>query len=597
MTIKTMRLNLKAPLAVAMSLVMTDVVIAADWSLSGFVRQEVAVKTGSDQNINNWAGNPYNGVAATNTGLGAGINPTLTRPAAQREDVDFNLFATRLELDLDGQLNDNWAAHIKLRAFTDQVGELEDAFDDINHYEQEFNGPFESASSDALVDLPEFYLDYNKGPLWIRIGNQQIAWGEALFFRVADVANGLDLRRHSAFDVAAEEYSDKRVSALGLRGSYRFSESSELEGFVQRFRPTVLPGENSPYNVIPAQFVVQQDIGFDESEDDVNFGLRFRKTFDSGLEAQVFASRRTDPNGVFAWTEARGPGAVAGTAFEAGSGNGVYSSEEWFHYASSVRLDGITALNTALNEFSATTGLGAPAVAGACGANNATAGSISNNSSSAGCVLDTFFDPTVGLGNLRGHLSRKYMRENVFGFGFNYVFEGEPDTLLDQLIARFELSYTPDKIFTAPSLSQDYIEADETQFAFIFEKYHKFSAEVPATYMVLQWLHKSESDLFGRHLSGNNNKPGSRAKGADNFNAVAFALQQPSKTLEWRYDLAVLTDFEGGWLIQPGVRWRPRNEFQLDLYANVLESDGGGDDFADGLDYADEVFARISYFF
>ena len=53
-----------------------------------------------------------------------------------------------------------------------------------------------------MVDLPAFYLDYNKGPLWVRVGNQQIAWGEALFFRVFDVVQGLDLRR-LAFCVAA----------------------------------------------------------------------------------------------------------------------------------------------------------------------------------------------------------------------------------------------------------------------------------------------------------------------------------------------------------------------------------------------------------
>lgn len=573
--------------------------MAIDWDVSGFVREEVAVKTRSDQNQMNWAGNSFNGKPVTNTGLGAGINPTLQRPGSQSKDTDLNQLATRFELDMNGRVSDDVSIRLKLRGYSDQIAMVEDAYDDIDLFTQQFSGKggtrFETAGDNWMLDLPSAYVDYANGPLWLRFGNQQIAWGEALFFRVSDVPNGLDLRRHSVLDVVAEEYSDKRVPAFGLRGSYRLNDGMEFEGFAQLAQPSILPNENSPYNVIPAQFVLQQDVGYDHAEDDVNFGGKLRFEY-GNLGGHLFAVRRTDPNGVFKWTASRGSNAVAGTPFEMSSGNGVYSSAEWFHTASLVRLDGLTALESALNDFPATTGLGAPAVAAACGAPSSVEGNIRVDSASAGCILDTFFDPSVGLGDLRGHLSREYPRENVFGFALNYIFEGEPDTLLDQLIGRFELSYTPNKKFTNPSLS-DYIEADETQFAFILEKYHKFSAEVPATYMVAQWLHKSESDLFGRHLSGMNNIAGSSASGENGFNAVAFALQQPSPTLEWRYDLAVLTDLNGGWLVQPGVRWKPNRDMQVDLYGNFLESDGGGDDFAEGMEYANEVFARVSYYF
>jgi len=573
--------------------------MAIEWDVSGFVRAEVAVKTSSDQNENNWAGNSFNGKAVANTGLGSGINPTFERPSSQSSDTDLNLFATRFELDMNGRISDNLALRLKLRGFSDQISAFEDAFDNVDMFTKQYSGKggtrFETAGDTWMLDLPVAYLDYNDGPLWLRVGNQQIAWGEALFFRVSDLPNGLDLRRHSAFDVVAEEYSDKRVPAFGFRGTYRLNDGVQFEGFAQLAQPSILPNENSPYNAIPAQFVVNEEEGYDRAKNDVNFGGKL--SFELGsLAGNVFAVRRTDPNGVFKWTEAQGPNAVAGTPFESGSGVGVYSSQEWFHYASLVRLDGLSALESALNDFPATTGLGAPAVAGACGAPSSATGDIRVNGAAAGCILDTFFDPSVGLGDLRGHLSREFLRENVFGFALNYIFEGEPDTLFDQLIGRFELSHTPDKKFTNPSLS-DYIEADETQFAFIFEKYHKFSADIPATYMVAQWLHKTESDLFGRHLSGMNNSAGSAASGQGSFNAVAFALQQPSPTLEWRFDLALLTDLNGGWLVQPGVRWKPSSDFQVDLYSNILKSDGGGDDFAEGFEYANEVFSRFSYYF
>ena len=72
--------------------------------------------------------------------------------------------------------------------------------------------------------------------------------------------------------------------------------------------------------------------------------------------------------------------------------------------------------------------------------------------------------------------------------------------------------------------------------------------------------------------------------GDDQFNAVAFAVQQPFPNLIWRADLSMLYDLEGGILVQPGVRWRPRDDFQLDLYANVIDSDGGNDDIMGTLE-------------
>lgn len=584
-------------------------VFAGDWAFSGLVREEIAAKVTSDQNINNWAGNVFNGVAVANTGLGAAIpgNGTFTRPASQKSDTDLNMLATRLELNLDGKLTNDWAAHFKLRGFSDQIGRVEDAFKNKNIFEQSFGdsksgGTLGAAGKDWMLDLPVAYVDYSSGPLWLRMGNQQIAWGEALFFRVADLANGLDLRRHTVLDVASEEFSDKRVSSLALRGTWRASEKTQVEGFVQQFRPTVLPGENSPYNVIPAQFIIDQKTGYDEVKNKLNFGFRFQGNIDK-IGVQAFALRRNNPDGVFRWTEAQGPGAIAGTAFSAGTGVGVYSAQEWFRYASSVRLDGLAGLETAVNEFPATTpgGFLAPTlggVAGACGAPGAAPGAIQVNSASASCILDTFFDPNIGFGNLRGSLAREYPRESVFGFGLNTVFSGEPDSLTDQLIGRFELSHTPNKKFTNPSLSRNYITRSETNFALIFEKYHKFSNSFPATYMVLQWMHKSASDIFGRPMAGQNNIPGSSPTGqSGGSNNIAFVAQQPSPSLAWRFDIAALTDTKGGWLLQPGAKWKPSKSLQLDIYGNYLRSSNKGKDFAEGLDYAREVFLRGTYYF
>lgn len=593
---KMARIPLAAVIAAAGHAVAAD----SSWSASGFIRQEVASKVGNAQNINNSAGNPLNGVTVPNTSVLVPPGSTLTRPASAKDTNRINLFATRFELDVNGKISSNLSAHAKLRGINDQIGQVESAFEDVDLYRQPFGLPqdgssrFEAAGKKWMLDLPEAYLDYSAGPLWLRLGNQQIAWGEAIFFRVSDQINGVDLRRHSIFGVAAEEFSDTRVPAPAIRGNYRLNEEWEVEGFTQKFQPTLFGNKNSPYNPIPSQFIVDDRTEYDEAKNDWNFGAKVRGSIgDYGVMA--FAIRRTNPDGVFNWTPAIGSEALPGSAFSAGGGTGIFSAQEWFTYASHARLDGFRALETALNEFPGTVALGGNAIAAACGAPSSEIAGVVVDKASASCILDTFFSG----GDLNGWIQRRFFKENVFGGSVNHIFQGEPDTLLDQLIARFEFSYTPNKRFTNPTLSRNHIVHDEAQFALVFEKFHKFSSEIPATYFVAQWLHKSHSDIYGRALEGLNNTPGSTPKGiSGGANYLAFAFQQPSPTLEWRFDLTALTDTRGGWLVQPGIRWRPNMNLQLDIYGNYIKSTNTkADNFAQGIEYAREIFLRGTLFF
>jgi hypothetical protein len=155
-------------------------------------------------------------------------------------------------------------------------------------------------------------------------------------------------------------------------------------------------------------------------------------------------------------------------------------------------------------------------------------------------------------------------------------------------------------VFTSPDLSRNHIVEDEYVASLVFEKYHRFSQEFPATFMVLQYLFKSESDMFGRHLSGMG-ATGARTtglpQGEDSFNAIAFALQQPFPNLIWRADFSVLYDVNGGALIQPGLKWKPNEAWTAEVFANVTLSDGGNDDIIDTIDWADELTFRITYQF
>ena len=81
----------------------------------------------------------------------------------------------------------------------------------------EGSSPLEFAGEQYMIDFPQLYLDYQNGPLTVRLGNQQIAWGDLLFFRIMDVPNGLDLRRHSRqLSAAAAEQLFRRAAGRDL---------------------------------------------------------------------------------------------------------------------------------------------------------------------------------------------------------------------------------------------------------------------------------------------------------------------------------------------------------------------------------------------
>lgn len=583
--------------------------LAADWDMSGFIRQEGAYSLSDGGRENYWdqGGNMYNGKEIVNS-----LGFTVERPKSFDEDNDWNLNITRGQLDIDAKFSDSLKFVAKVRAV--YAWDTYDSFgNDPNYFETPLRGDcgttLEVCGKDYMVDLPAFYLDYNSGAFWLRAGNQQIAWGESYFFRVLDTPNGLDLRRHSALDWASEEFSDKRVPALGVRASYQFDNGWELEGWTQQFAPTIYSDENTPYNVVASQFVLRQKEGFNEVDNEWNFGARFRGQIGE-LGLQFTYTSRRDPNGVIRWdalgfnpfTEAGIPDPgigdlLAQTPFAPFTTEGVYSSNEWWNYAGRSRLNGN--LQQVLDDFPAAQTL----TNGVLDALGYPPGTQVNNYQISSQVLDAFFTPEAGgLGNLRGYIDRRYYREDIIGFGTNYMFFSEPDSFLDQLIVRFEATYTPNKLFTDPELAQDYKEADEWVTSLVFEKYQRFSNSFPATYMVLQWMHKSESDLFGRHLDGYGGSTKEAAdytgpRGRNGFDAISFALQQPSPTLAWRTDFAVLWDPKGGYLIQPGVRWKPSESWSAELFANFIGGKSDNENTLTTFDYANEVAFRLTYQF
>jgi len=617
-------------------------------------------------------------------GAWAGQNCPLTSPGVipdslvpnsqgKSDQINFNTFNSRLELDIQAKFSRELSGYMKLRAYFDATRNFTDG-DIGNHYSNPIWGSrgtlTEFNSADTIFDIPAFYFDWNRGPLWIRVGNQTIAWGEAYFFRTMDVANGLDLRRHLVLGPGAEEYQDQRIASPGIRVSYTFNNGWELDAFAQLFSPTVLPGANTPYNLVPMSGGrLNDDDGFDDAEGSINYGARITMPLTEAFTGILAYVNRRNPDGAFTsvdaptrWTGVANGGCLnqhndtlnvlangtggfffggADAGFGSGSVAGVQSA------LGNVGILQMPTLNTAGRNMENGCGsafapdpTGTPSLGYWRAIQNGRLDNghylrqvINEFPAAKWAVRDIFgfgdernFADTLrtlegfrsSFGPFIQWFGRQFKRENIFMVGGNYIVTtDDPESIFDQLIIRGEVAVTPNKRITN-NLSYQFTEVDDVVSSLIFEKYHRISDSFPATYMVFQWMHRTSTDMFGRDLDNNDtpdldtfidpvtgsftaaafSEDAMAPRGTDNANYVVFAFQQPFPNLIWRFDFAVLVDVAGGYLVQPGLRYRPAADWQWDLYANIIESPGGDNDtITETLDFADEVFVRLTYYF
>ena len=645
-------------------------VSALDVSVSGFIRQEMAYKLSDNENPNTTGGNHFNGKGyATKGDLlenfgGVPKGTIITGRRDRSTDNDWNVFATKAEVDVNLNISNNITGFVKFRGYYqpdvfnqvdksgfvdgDEQKGLPDQFGVPNHGNE---ATYLSVSDDDyMLDIPALYFDYAKGPLWVRVGQQQIAWGEALFFRVADVANGLDYRRHVIFDFGAEEYSDERMSAPGIRASYQLDESWEVEVFAQMFQPSVLPNNYTPYNLIQSGFNMNEGYkeGFDKVDDQINGGIRVQGQNlgeDGSWGVQFFAVTRHNPDPLFTLFAGGVPNDAFGPGFETqpfiyepGNRAGTASPDEWFYNSGIAGVDGLDVINGLIDDFAWIKGFaqslgmtqnsnGEWLTSQSGGGHNLAFGLTPNGMNgtdflelfwgagaagtlapgSAGTIEEAIAALEAGNSvipgspggvGLSGKMRVSYASENIFGFGVNHiVYADDPNSFLDQLVMRFEMSYTPNKKFTN-NLRYQFIEEDEVLASLILEKYHRFSDSFPATFMIFEYMYRKESDLLGRHLSGLGGTVTKRPGGGEQdrgWHGTVLAFQQPFPGLKWRLDGSFLYDFEGGFLFQPAVRYKPSGAWTVEAFVNII--DGNNSSSLGVFDWSDDLSVRITYQF
>lgn len=140
-----------------------------------------------------------------------------------KNETAFRLYSPRqfskaqnwLEIDVDFELSDWMTLTTIGRALIDPANHLESNTHDFAA------GPIDRwASGDFFqAELRELYLEIVQGDFDLRVGRQQVVWGESLGLRILDVINPQDFR-----EFILDDFIDARIPLWGARLDYTFDD-------------------------------------------------------------------------------------------------------------------------------------------------------------------------------------------------------------------------------------------------------------------------------------------------------------------------------------------------------------------------------------
>jgi hypothetical protein len=193
------------------------------------------------------------------------------RPGLQQRagKPDFLLMRQLLDLNIFGKFSENWSVTLEPRFFFDMTKIADSHFRQYQSLPAPFPGNgwmLRGGGNDFQAEMWQAYADYRSGNWWVRVGKQQIAWGEALGLRVLDTVNPLDLSQNLAFDRIYEEFDRVRIPQWFARVDYTIPNES-IPDLTAEFIlnpgmvvPTIAPPQGSPLNFVPALLQIRDNV-------------------------------------------------------------------------------------------------------------------------------------------------------------------------------------------------------------------------------------------------------------------------------------------------------------------------------------------------
>ena len=160
-------------------------------------------------------------------------------------------------------------------------------------YDASFDFKGQDKFPQAVVDdqrlgneVRELFVDIRQGPLFLRLGKQQVVWGESDGLRLADIINPLDFRWHYFL----EDWQDIRQGLPMARAIYGLAEKTDLE-FVWApvtFKPSKWAGVGTYWEFPGAGIGGIPEKNYDTNINNGSVGGKIKTTFGSGFDVSIY---------------------------------------------------------------------------------------------------------------------------------------------------------------------------------------------------------------------------------------------------------------------------------------------------------------------
>jgi hypothetical protein len=139
----------------------------------------------------------------------------------------------------------------KIRISTDETASWDSNISTYNAYPVDVpSGDWtmlKASGDDYRLEIWELHADLTLGNLWLRLGKQQIVWGEMIQARLMDRINALDLSWNFRFE--PEEFENIRIPNWSIRSIYT------VEQTIQWLNDVTLECFVTPGDVVPTQWM------------------------------------------------------------------------------------------------------------------------------------------------------------------------------------------------------------------------------------------------------------------------------------------------------------------------------------------------------
>ena len=129
------------------------------------------------------------------------------------DNGDINQGEIVIEPELEHDFSNHVAATISARLRADFADRLDPGHPDTSGY-SDINGLLE-VGDEATLELRDAYLDINLGDVFLRLGKQQIVWGELEGFRLLDVVNPQNFR-----EFILDDFDDSRIGVWAVSAEF-----------------------------------------------------------------------------------------------------------------------------------------------------------------------------------------------------------------------------------------------------------------------------------------------------------------------------------------------------------------------------------------